>query len=311
MLSKSGVQRAAQDAGRAAGAREVPAGDHRSAEAAGDRAVALPAVQPEAAGRGADRRADRARSCRPRASRPSRRDRAARRVPPTAACATACRCSTRRSPTPAAAQGPAARGAAVDAMLGTVDRTQVGALLDGAGGGRRRNADGGDRSDWRSSRRTSATCLMTLAEALHRIQLYQLVPSFAGEEPTASTRDAFARQLSPELVQLWYQMAVNGRRDLGLAPSPRAGFEMACCACWPSGRRASGRGHACRRCRRPRAGAVPAAVAPVASAPRPPHPPRHAAPTAPAAPAPRRIAAAAPDRTGRSLLHRATQRQRH
>jgi DNA polymerase-3 subunit gamma/tau len=28
-------------------------------------------------------------------------------------------------------------------------------------------------------------------------------------------------------VQLWYQMAVNGRRDLGAAPSPRAGFEMA------------------------------------------------------------------------------------
>ncbi|UUS15846.1 hypothetical protein NMB32_10260 [Stenotrophomonas sp. CD2] len=28
-------------------------------------------------------------------------------------------------------------------------------------------------------------------------------------------------------MQLWYQMALNGRRDLPLAPSPRAGFEMA------------------------------------------------------------------------------------
>jgi len=27
-------------------------------------------------------------------------------------------------------------------------------------------------------------------------------------------------------VQLWYQMALNGRRDLSLAPSPRVGFEM-------------------------------------------------------------------------------------
>ena len=35
-----------------------------------------------------------------------------------------------------------------------------------------------------------------------------------------------AASLSPELVQLWYQMAVTGRRDLGLAPSPRTGFEM-------------------------------------------------------------------------------------
>src|SRR3546814_14051760 len=25
---------------------------------------------------------------------------------------------------------------------------------------------------------------------------------------------------------LWYQMALNGRRDLSLAPSPRSGFEM-------------------------------------------------------------------------------------
>src|SRR5207237_1526658 len=26
--------------------------------------------------------------------------------------------------------------------------------------------------------------------------------------------------------QLWYQMAIGGRRDLPLAPSPRTGFEM-------------------------------------------------------------------------------------
>ncbi|PAM59608.1 hypothetical protein CEJ63_20680, partial [Acinetobacter baumannii] len=38
---------------------------------------------------------------------------------------------------------------------------------------------------------------------------------------------AFAERLRPEVVQLWYQMALNGRRDLPLAPSPRAGFEMA------------------------------------------------------------------------------------
>src|SRR5690606_29212342 len=35
-----------------------------------------------------------------------------------------------------------------------------------------------------------------------------------------------AGRLRPELVQLWYQMALHGRRDLPLAPSPRAGFEM-------------------------------------------------------------------------------------
>ena len=48
------LQRAAEDARGAAAAREVPARDHRSAEAAGDGAVALPAVQPEALSAGHD-----------------------------------------------------------------------------------------------------------------------------------------------------------------------------------------------------------------------------------------------------------------
>ena len=51
------VQRAAEDARGAAAARQVPAGDHRSAEAAGHGAVALPAIQPEAPVGGIDRRA--------------------------------------------------------------------------------------------------------------------------------------------------------------------------------------------------------------------------------------------------------------
>ena len=54
---ESFLQCAAQDAGRAAAARQIPAGDHRSAKAAGDRAVALPAVQPQALAGGPDRRA--------------------------------------------------------------------------------------------------------------------------------------------------------------------------------------------------------------------------------------------------------------
>ena len=49
------VQRAAEDARRAAAAREVSARDDRSAEAAGHRAVAVPAVQSQAAAGLADR----------------------------------------------------------------------------------------------------------------------------------------------------------------------------------------------------------------------------------------------------------------
>jgi DNA polymerase-3 subunit gamma/tau len=35
-----------------------------------------------------------------------------------------------------------------------------------------------------------------------------------------------AKLLSPEDVQLFYQIAINGRKDLDLAPDPRSGFEM-------------------------------------------------------------------------------------
>ncbi|HEV2608122.1 MAG TPA: DNA polymerase III subunit gamma/tau, partial [Xanthomonadaceae bacterium] len=68
-----------------------------------------------------------------------------------------------------------------------------------------------------------------IAATLHRIQLQQLVPGVAGDEADADEVDiaALAARLAPELVQLWYQMAIGGRRDLPLAPSQRAGFEMA------------------------------------------------------------------------------------
>ena len=113
----------------------------------------------------------------------------------------------------------------VRAMLGTVDRTQVAALLEGLAAG-----DGdallgtvdslaGFAPDW-------GNVLEALAEALHRIQVRQLVPGAARAEEGVPV-DRLAEHLRPEVVQLWYQMAVNGRRDLELAPTPRIGFEMA------------------------------------------------------------------------------------
>ena len=112
----------------------------------------------------------------------------------------------------------------VRAMLGTVDRTQVAAMLDAlaVGDGARLlqvvAALADFSPDW-------SGVLDALAEALHRIQVQQLVPGAAvpGDGIDAAT---FAPRLRPEVVQLWYQMALGGRRDLHLAPSPRAGFEM-------------------------------------------------------------------------------------
>ena len=120
--------------------------------------------------------------------------------------------------------GGALREEGVRTMLGTVDRTQVSAMLAALAQG-----DGEAllqvvarlaefSPDW-------AGVLDAVAEALHRIQVRQLVPS-ASVEAEGVDVDAFAGQLRPEVVQLWYQMAINGRRDLHLAPSGRAGFEM-------------------------------------------------------------------------------------
>ena len=97
------LQCAPEDARGTAAAREVPARDDRSAEAAGDRAVALPAVQPEAAAGLADRGAPVAHPRRRRRRRSRRRPSSCSRGRRTGACATRFRCSTRCSPSAAGA----------------------------------------------------------------------------------------------------------------------------------------------------------------------------------------------------------------
>ncbi|MBL0030527.1 MAG: DNA polymerase III subunit gamma/tau [Rhodanobacteraceae bacterium] len=69
-----------------------------------------------------------------------------------------------------------------------------------------------------------ATILDAFAEAMHAIQVEQLIPNAASDAawPVAD----FAQRMAPETVQLFYQLAISGRRDLALAPSPRVGFEM-------------------------------------------------------------------------------------
>jgi DNA polymerase-3 subunit gamma/tau len=114
--------------------------------------------------------------------------------------------------------------ASVAAMLGTVDRKRIQALLSALadGDGARLLEEAGQLAefspDW-------ASVLEALSEALHRIQVKQLVPTVE-TGCDAIDVDALAARLRPELVQLWYQMALHGRRDLGYAPSPRSGFEM-------------------------------------------------------------------------------------
>ncbi|WP_020559944.1 DNA polymerase III subunit gamma/tau [Thiofilum flexile] len=57
--------------------------------------------------------------------------------------------------------------------------------------------------------------------SLHQIAIRQAVPS-----PSQDELSTLVEVLSPADVQLYYQIALYGRRDLPLAPDARAGFEM-------------------------------------------------------------------------------------
>ena len=64
--------------------------------------------------------------------------------------------------------------------------------------------------------------LQSLLGYLHQIAVCQIVPSEAGDK----SLNALAEKLSKEDVQLYYQIALIGQKDLPLAPTPKVGFEM-------------------------------------------------------------------------------------
>src|SRR5688572_13971229 len=69
--------------------------------------------------------------------------------------------------------------------------------------------------------------LNDLANLLHQIAIAQTVPqSIADDLPERAALLNLAQTLSAETVQLYYQIALLGRRDIGLAPDEFAGFTM-------------------------------------------------------------------------------------
>jgi DNA polymerase-3 subunit gamma/tau len=111
-------------------------------------------------------------------------------------------------------------------MLGTIDRDHVAKLA--------RALAGGDAAKLLEMARLLeefspdyAQVLDDLASLLTRVALRQLVPGYEGDELFDSALLAELGGAIPgEDVQLYYQTAILGRRDLGLAPDPRTGFEM-------------------------------------------------------------------------------------
>jgi DNA polymerase III subunit gamma/tau len=123
--------------------------------------------------------------------------------------------------------GGAVNEANARSMLGTIDRGHVGRLVEalsrGDGAGLLAEVQVLDRDAPDYDR-----ALVELAALLQRVAIVQIVPDAAptDEEFDAALLTQLAQAISPEDAQLYYQIALGGRRDLAMAPDPRIGFEM-------------------------------------------------------------------------------------
>lgn len=120
----------------------------------------------------------------------------------------------------------AVREAEVRAMLGAVDQSYLFNLLDAL-----INKDGSALlSQAKAMEQRSIafdTALNDLANLLHQLAVVQAVPeSVAVDLPERDQLLQLASKISAEEIQLYYQIALLGRRDIGLAPDEFAGFTM-------------------------------------------------------------------------------------
>jgi len=120
--------------------------------------------------------------------------------------------------------GGEVREASVRAMLGVVDRGYLYRIVDAlvANDGKALLAEVDALA---ASGQAFAPALDELASLFHRIAIAQVVPDApaAGDGQQVA---GYAARMSPESVQLAYQIAVQGRSDLALAPDESIGFSM-------------------------------------------------------------------------------------
>jgi DNA polymerase-3 subunit gamma/tau len=112
---------------------------------------------------------------------------------------------------------------AVREMLGVVDRRHLGQLLEALVAG-----DGpalvGVADSMLAGNAPFGRTLADLAALLHRIALAQV--GVLGDEDDPETLQRHAREIPAEDLQVWYQIAIHGARDLPLAPDEHTGFTM-------------------------------------------------------------------------------------
>jgi DNA polymerase-3 subunit gamma/tau len=115
---------------------------------------------------------------------------------------------------------------AVQGMLGALDQSFLVRVLDALS---QQNGAGllavADEMAARSLSYSAA--LQDLGTLLHQIALAQTVPAALSDDlPQRDDILRLAQQFDAEQVQLFYQIVVHGRNELGLAPDEYAGFSM-------------------------------------------------------------------------------------
>ena len=113
----------------------------------------------------------------------------------------------------------------VNGMLGTIAQQPVEDLLTALA-----KADAATIfekiSDIANTQSDFAEVLQQLLQLLHRIALVQYLPSAIDPDFDSEMLAHLASLLTPEDVQLYYQIALLGQKDLDLAIDTRSGFEM-------------------------------------------------------------------------------------
>ena len=114
----------------------------------------------------------------------------------------------------------------VQSMLGAVDRSYLHSIAEALS--RRDGARLLTLADEMQERSLNfEAALQDLAGLLHRIALAQTVPAaLDSEDPERDAFLALGAAISPEDVQLYYQIALQGRADFALAPDEYAAFTM-------------------------------------------------------------------------------------
>jgi DNA polymerase-3 subunit gamma/tau len=114
----------------------------------------------------------------------------------------------------------------VRAMLGTVDLDYLYSILESV-----QRGEAGELSRIATEMAVRSlsfgAALQDLAALLTRLQIEQMAAgSIDEEDPDRARLLALASRLSPEFVQLAYQIAIQGRAELALAPDEYSGFLM-------------------------------------------------------------------------------------